>query len=613
MAKRVILTTARRRLYELDAETLNYYRRNPIIACEDLLGIYLSDSQAWVLQSSWNTKRSIWSCSRNWGKSFMIGIYCILRAILYPNQNIYIISSVGNQAKETFNKIEEIVLNTGRTAESIPDIKDIIMSEVESNPKNPTGFKHDPAGYSVSFHNGSKIVTLNSKPDNTRGHRANLIVYDEAAFVDSELIVATLPFVSQSASAKYGIDAAKDKDTLTRQPYNQVIMASSQNSIDCYFYREYKSVAKRMLAGDKTVFCADMPCTTSLKMYMKGKEVAPLLEQSVIDNAFKSDPDKARREYYNKPDLSGGVNQIIKWDTVRRNEMQIIPYSKCHENKIVLAFDPARTSDNSIVSAMELVEDPDLGLCGNIIGCGNFIDTTSSKRYKLDSNMQLDKLRNIILNYNGDNPDYEFLDCLLIDSGSGGGGMSTYADGLLNDFVGPDGKMHRGLIDMEHELYATYRGRYPNAINKLRLISPRKYRTQMVEEFIELMELGVIRFPYQYHGQDFLKIVKGTDKNGDEIMETYHLSQDEMVHLNQIDLMKSEICSIHKTSNAEGTSVTYALAKEKQNIMHDDRFFTAILLAHRLYELRRGKKVNKTRDGKPSSLDFIQFRAPKIF
>ena len=98
MAKQVALTTARLRAYELDAETLNFYRRNPVIACEDLLGVYLSDSQAWVLQGSWNTSEAIWSCSRNWGKSFIISIYCILRAILYPNQNIYIISSVGNQA-----------------------------------------------------------------------------------------------------------------------------------------------------------------------------------------------------------------------------------------------------------------------------------------------------------------------------------------------------------------------------------------------------------------------------------------------------------------------------------------------------------------------------------
>lgn len=99
MAKNNVLTEARLEAYLSDAETLAFYRRNPIIACEDLLGIYLSDSQAWVLQGLWNTSESYICSSRNWGKSFIISICCILRAVLYANQNIYIISSVGNQAK----------------------------------------------------------------------------------------------------------------------------------------------------------------------------------------------------------------------------------------------------------------------------------------------------------------------------------------------------------------------------------------------------------------------------------------------------------------------------------------------------------------------------------
>ena len=200
-------------------------------------------------------------------------------------------------------------------------------------------------------------------------------------------------------------------------------MASTQNTTDCYFYKEFKDAAKRMIAGDKTVFCADMPCDTSLTMYMKGKEVAPLFEKKIVDDELRKNPEKALREFYNKPDSDGGSNQIIKWGTLRNNEMQIIPYSDCRGNKIVLAFDPARTIDNSIMGAMEIVEDPDLGICGNIIGCTNFVDLASSKKYKLDSNRQLAEIRNIIVNYNGDNPDYEYIDSILVDQGSGGGGL----------------------------------------------------------------------------------------------------------------------------------------------------------------------------------------------
>ena len=43
--------------------------------------------------------------------------------------------------------------------------------------------------------------------------------------------------------------------------------------------------------------------------------------------------------------------------------------------------------------------------------------------------------------------------------------------------------------------------------------------------------------------------------------------------------------------NKEKTVVSYALSKEKENKMHDDRFYVAILLAHRLYEIRRGEII----------------------
>ena len=120
------MTEAKRRICELDAETIAFYRRNCCIACEDLLGIRLIDSQKWILQMSWNTPHVLWCCSRNFGKSFLGAIFMILKAILYENQAIYIISSVGDQSKETFSKIEEIVQRVGKTAASIKSLKDIV-------------------------------------------------------------------------------------------------------------------------------------------------------------------------------------------------------------------------------------------------------------------------------------------------------------------------------------------------------------------------------------------------------------------------------------------------------------------------------------------------------
>lgn len=593
--KRVIMTDFKRRICELDAESIAYYRRNPCIACEDLLGIRLTDAQKYILQSSWNSAHCVWACSRNFGKSFIGAILLILKAVLYENQSIYIVSSVGDQSKETFSKLEEIITRIGKTAASIASLRDIIEHETVKSPTNKTGFSHNPAGYEVTFYNGSSIFTLNSNPDSNRSRRATLVFFDEAAFCSDELITVCEAFATQNTDFITSIDDDYNPELEPRKVPTQLIYASSQSEVGTVFYKHYKDFAKKMLAGDRNYFCCDMICDTAIKVYMNGQPYPALLTQAKVDAALKANKDKALREYYNKPTLDGGSKQIIKWATIRRNEHFYLPQLFWKPNtKIALAFDPARTIDNSIMSAMNLYEEEQYGWCGDIINCENFIDIASKKKYKLDSNRQIAEIRQTLLNYNGQNPDYEYLDVLMIDQGSGGGGTSTYADSLLNNWQDSQGIMHRGLIDASHELYEGYTDRYPDAIDKLRLISPRKYRTKMVEEFIELMELGVLRFPYEYGGQDILKLAK--EVNGEENIVPYELSDEERLSLSQIDMMKNEITSIHKTTNSENTSVAYALSKEKESRMHDDRFYTAIMLAHRLYELRRGSIIRSAPD-----------------
>ena len=113
----------------------------------------------------------------------------------------------------------------------------------------------------------------------------------------------------------------------------------------------------------------------------------------------------------------------------------------------------------------------------------------------------------------------------------------------------------------------------------------------MVEEFIELMDLGVIKFPYEYK-QEFISMAKQIDEENQKI-ESYQLSTNEIVALSSIDIMKTEITAIYKYENAEKTTRSYALSKEKENDpnFHDDRFYTIIMLAHYLYGLRRGQTI----------------------
>jgi len=181
ISKMNLLSARRKELYENNSAYLKFYRLNPVLACSDLLGIQLLDEQKYILQTAWITPYVLLCASRNFGKSFLIAIYVMLRWLLFPNGQIYIMSNVGAQAQETFLKIENI---TFKIIDSLdPDsLTDIIANETVKSPSSKTGFTHNPASFKVESYNGSFIKTLNGDEDNNRGKRGSLVVFDEAGF-----------------------------------------------------------------------------------------------------------------------------------------------------------------------------------------------------------------------------------------------------------------------------------------------------------------------------------------------------------------------------------------------------------------------------------------------
>ena len=185
---------------------------------------------------------------------------------------------------------------------------------------------------------------------------------------------------------------------------------------------------------------------------------------------------------------------------------------------------------------------------------------------------QIREIRQALLNYNGDVIDYDNIEIILADAGSGGGGNSWVRDSLIEDWKDKLGKTHRGLIDKEYA--PEYISRFPDAIDKLKLIEPSKYKSEMYEALIKMIEANKISFPEKYDNKGYLNILeidkKLMDKSELEIREKldkmnlsveeyetqledqlsmidsaktklYKLSIDEEVALTQIDAMKEEI------------------------------------------------------------------------
>lgn len=611
MSKHRFLTRRKRELYENNSEILQFWRNNPVIACEDILGIQLLDFQKAQLQIAWVTPYVVWCCSRNSGKTFVGAILMMLKFLLFENQNIYIISSVGSQSQETFMKIEAIAKER---IESIKTLKDIFLYEIVKG-NNSDGFIHDKQSFRISGFNGSNIFTLNGNPDNNRSKRATLVFFDEAGFSSEEIITVSEAFATQDSNFATSTEEGFDMRAEKKKCPTQLLFASSASDVSTTFFLRYREYAINMFAGDDRYFVFDIPCTIPLNPYKDGVKYAPLLKKQQVDDAMKTNREKALREYFNKFTLDGGETQIIKRSQIIRNESFTLPKLALTSNdeKFAVAIDPARSFDNSIFSAMEIKYDEDIGFYGEICNCFNFVDLGKKKKTPMRTPEQIKLAKQLILNYNGlGNPDYSNIEALLIDKGAGGAGQSAWADSLLSDWEDKKGIVHKGFIDYTDDDYADERTEFPNASKILHLVSPTKYKKQMCDELRELMELDLIKFPKEYGGRGFLNIAIDSEETRE--IKVKELSVEEELALVNIDIMKTETTSIHRFENSEKTNVRYALPKDKENRMHDDRFYTLLLLAHYLYEKRRDDNLSKKRAKKQNynSTDAFMFKKPNI-
>ena len=470
-----------------------------------------------------------------------------------------------------------------------------------------------------------------------------MVVFDECGWLDENMMQVYAAFTIVNKDLKLGGDVDIDTiKTLPKEVPNQLFYISSASSIDTPFYNKYRDFSKQMILGNKDYFVADINCDVVIRGTVGGKIYpASLLTQETVDAEMRNNQEKAMREYYNRFTEDGGVNQIIKRALITRNSY-VRPPVLCNDTnkrKFVIAYDPARSTDNSILSIGELKYDDERGYTMDIVNCVSFADIFLKKKTPMMTQEQIKEIHNILLDYNGDTIDYDNIEIFLADAGAGGGGNSWVRDALIEDWTDKSGIVHRGLIDKEYA--PEYVSRYPNAANKLKLIEPSKYKAEMFEALIKMVEANLITFTDNYDNRGYLSINEVDQntlvKNKSAIMakldeenlsqteyeerleeelskldiskyKTYKLSPDEEVSLKQIDMMKEEIVNICRTKRDSGKDA-FKLPPHKdadtgasEATMHDDRAYTLAMLGWYLSE-RRLEHI-RTRK-KPNSADII--------
>ena len=589
------------------SEFIQWGRRNPTLFAEVIFGIELIDYQKYCFMNTWLAKEAVWCYTRNGAKTTLGAVFLMVRNLLVPNLKSYIICGVGSQSIGLFQKIEGITQNTIPSFGTLTDVYD---SEIIKNGANRSGFVHQPSSYHYELYNNSEVFTLNGNYDNTRGKRSNFNLYDEAMNSSDELFVATEPFLSQNADFKLGVDM--DENELLAEPknfQNLSLYCSSAGGTDQYFYKKYKDCAIKMMSGDRNYFCADINCDMVIAATRKGVLLPkPLLTKEKVKVAMENDRYATLREYYNKFDTEGGEGQIISRASIIKNAYPYLPVFKNDGDKLyVIAYDPARRIDNSAVGVAEFYTDKNNDWRMKIVNCQTLMDIIDKNKMPKKTTEQIKILKQMLVDYNGNAADYVNIKRFMIDSGSGGAGVPI-TDFLCEDFE-IDGVLHKGLID--DEFNQGDRKKFPNAVKDvLKLISPVKYKSEMFEATIKMVEEGVIDFPEQYSGNGYVTLLYDVDKNGvkterrkyptekematlnkkgiNVTEERIELSKEQEIALQQIDAMKTEIVNMYRYKR-EGTKDRFDLATDKANTLHDDRCYCFVMLGYYLSQLRRSK------------------------
>ena len=140
--------------------------------CKYILNIEISPFQSLILQEVWNKKFPMLVGSRGMGKSFMLSVYPLLRALFMPRRKIIVVGAAFRQSKVLFEYMDTIWKNA-------PVLRDLCGPQ--SGPRRDVD--------RCVMHIGESTITCLPLGDGSkiRGQRANDINADEFASIPRDI------------------------------------------------------------------------------------------------------------------------------------------------------------------------------------------------------------------------------------------------------------------------------------------------------------------------------------------------------------------------------------------------------------------------------------------
>lgn len=281
------------RLEEGVDEWTAFYRANPHRFVRDFLGIELKLFQQILLYIMMHFHFFTYIAARGQGKTYLTAIFCVTRAILYPETKIVAASGQKSQAREILGKIKEMMNNSPLLVREISDFKD------SSN---------EPR---VDFHNGSWIRVV-AASDGARGARSNLLIVDEYRMVPVDIIDSVLKKFQIAPRSPKFMNKPEYKGKKKYQERNKQIFLSSA------WYKAHESWDRvvtyndNMVDGQQYFGCA-IPYQVSIKEGL-------LMEEEVQDEMSERTFNEVKFQMEMEAMFWGeNLNSYFKYEEIQKN------------------------------------------------------------------------------------------------------------------------------------------------------------------------------------------------------------------------------------------------------------------------------------------------------
>ena len=352
--------------------------------CKHVLNIDLLPMQALILKEMWDRKFPMLVGSRGLGKTFLLSLYCVLRAMLIPNRKIVVVGAAFRQSKYLHDYMENIWKNA-------PILRDICDSN--------SGPRRDVDMCKLTI-NGSTISALPiGDGQKIRGQRANDIIADEFASMSREIfenVIAGFAAVSASPvenvkrlameeeAKKRGIDTSSlyEKKGIDETKTNQIILSGTAyydfNHFAEYWKRwktiietkgDLKSISNNVFNGE------DVPASFKWDDYSIIRIPVDLVPRGFMDEGqiarskatvhngiflmeFGAVFTKDSQGFFKRSLIESCVGTDIKPVKLQSGPVYFDPMLRGSKNgKYLIAIDPASEVDNFSIVVLELHPD----------------------------------------------------------------------------------------------------------------------------------------------------------------------------------------------------------------------------------------------------------------